>query len=49
MIRCGDCGKEMQRGEQHHHLPDIYLDAWNCQYQLMRNVEIDEYLQKISS
>lgn len=37
MITCGDCGMELESREIHHHLPDIYLDVWNCRYTMMRS------------
>lgn len=37
MIVCGDCGQEMAGDERHHHVPDIYMDVWNCEYRLCRS------------
>lgn len=42
MITCGDCGMEMGINERHHHIPDIYLDVWNCQYRLMRSRDMGD-------
>ena len=38
MFTCFDCGKEVSQNEIHNHMPDIYLNVWNMQYNLARAV-----------
>lgn len=35
-VVCSSCGQEIDRGEVHDHLPDIFLNVWDCQYCLAR-------------
>lgn len=40
MINCGICGKQIEIDKEElpcNHIPDIYLDVWNCQHRLMRS------------
>lgn len=43
--KCGDCGYELKKGEMHHHLPDIFLDVWNCQHSLKRTINLNNSTQ----
>ncbi len=39
MITCAECGRELQRGESCNHIPDFFLNVWNCQALLYRSIE----------
>lgn len=42
MMICGECKQPLEKGEKHHHLPDIFLNVWDGSYYLARTRDIRE-------
>ena len=43
MITCGICGQCLEPNESCNHLPDIFLNVWNCQYSLARTRNFSDH------
>ena len=42
MIICSDCGQEVSQNEIHSHMPDIFLNVRNLQYNIARAVSLND-------
>lgn len=42
MFTCFDCGKDISQNEIHNHMPDIFLNVWNLQYNIGRAVHFTD-------